>query len=293
MITAKNYAAQASRYLESLFDTLIKLELPGDANKVSHLIGDINKAVHFAIPDGGFILNTKDFLTLEGRPFRMPYPKITVEFASPDSVVAKHVMVAVEIPKDNILVQSVIGDAGGEYEIATLVVSIVLMAGGIRDWDLLPTAILMTDRPKISDNGKAIEFFPFRLLPKLMDAMPNKATIEQFVDMNKRHVTPLCEFIAALSCTNVGTETHQEAYRDNAKRISKGKLPIYETKTLTLNVTGGKKGGAPGGCGSSTPKRQHFRRGYIRHLASGNYWVNACIVGKNRNGRIDKDYIVR
>jgi hypothetical protein len=289
MITAKNYVAQASRYLESLLDTLIKLELPGDGFRVNHIIGDMKKAVHFAIPDGGFILNTKDFLTLEGIPFRMPYPAITIEFASPESAVAKHVLLAVEIPKDNILVQSVIGDAGGEYEIATVIISMVLLAGGIRDWDLLPTAILMTDRPKISADGKLIEYFPFRLLPKLMDAMPNKATIEQYVDMNKSHITPLCEFIAALSCTNVGTETHQEAYRDNTKRIAKGKLPIYETKVLTLNVTSAKKGGKGGG-GSSTPKRQHFRRGHIFKCHGKNTWRNACLVGKNRDGFIDKDY---
>lgn len=110
--------------------------------------------------------------------------------------------------------------------------------------------------------------------------------------VSKSHITPLCEFIAALSCTNVSTETHQEAYRDNAKRVKQGKLPIYETKTLTLNVTKPGKG-SPRGGGSSTPKRQHFRRGFIRHLKSGNYWVNACIVGKGSNGFIDKDYVVK
>lgn len=285
MITAKNYAAQALRYVEdSAIPALNNKGFSRDANNANIMATLIKGATHFVIPDYGTLLKSKDFKTLSGVPFRMPYPTVTIEFAAPGHGFSKHLIMAAETSIDNPFVQKVLREADAETDckIAIMIMSMVFS----RSWNIVPAGIIMLDTPEIHVDGESIQIFPYLTLPEVLEHHP-ETTKYDGLTVSKSHVTPLCEFIAALSCTNVGTETHQEAYRDNAKRIAKGKLPIYETKTLTLNVTSEKKGGKGGG-GSSTPKRQHFRRGHIRHLQSGNYWVNACIVGKD--GFIDKDY---
>lgn len=287
MITAKNYAAQAARGLERIVDALIDKGCQGDATNVERVIKLMNMSTHFAVPDGGLLLYSKNFNALVDIPFRIPYPTITIEFATPGRVITKHLIVAAEVDITNPVVQKAMCGQETDSKIATIVMTMVFQ--GV--WTIVPTGFVMLDRSEVTDGGSRISFFPFTTLPQLLKQFGD---VEQdnYLNITKAHVTPLCEFIAALSCTNVGTETHQEAYRDNEKRVRQGKLPIYETKTLTLNVSSEKKGGKGGG-GSSTTKRQHFRRGHIRHLQSGNYWVNACIVGKDSDGFIDKDYVVK
>lgn len=286
MITAKNYAAQAMRGLENGVKNLIKRGLVNDAKIATAITNEIKQATHFTVPDGGRLLDTKDLRALVNISFRLPYPVTTIEYYHPISDCKRNLILAIEVPTAT---QRYVSDEDiANNETSVMVISI---CESDNVWLVSPVAMLFMEHPELDINNTAIKYYTFTLLPDCVKPMGD-AEYEGYVSMSLDDAQPICDFIAALSCTNVGTETHQEAYRDNVKRISKGKLPIYETKTLTLNVTGGKKGGAPGG-GSSTPKRQHFRRGYIRHLASGNYWVNACIVGKNRNGRIDKDYVVK
>ena len=290
MITAKNYAAQALRYLEYRAIPILKSRgSTGDANNADIMATLIRGATHFVIPDYASLLGTRDFKALSDSPFRLPYPTVTIEFAAPTHAFSKHLIIATETSIANPFIQKVLDGFATESKIAIMVMSMIFAKD---HWNIAPTGCIMLDMLDISDDGKTISFFPYRTLPQTLDSHP-ETDQEEYLIISRAHVTPLCEFIAALSCTNVGTETHQEAYRDNEKRVRQGKLPIYETKTLTLNVTSEKKGGKGGGNGSSTPKRQHFRRGCIRHLASGNYWVNACIVGKNRDGFIDKDYVVK
>jgi hypothetical protein len=105
-------------------------------------------------------------------------------------------------------------------------------------------------------------------------------------------VLELCE---ALSCSNVRAETYQHADSGkNARRIRDGKLPIYETKILTVDVpnTAGKT--SRGDIGERTGPREHLRRGHIRRINGGsrNIWVNSCVVGHRELGRIDKTYRV-
>jgi hypothetical protein len=285
MITAKNYAAQAARGLDRIVSALIGKGCQGDAANVERVIKLMNMSTHFAVPDGGLLLHSKDFNALADIPFRMPYPTITIEFATPGKIITKHLIVAAEVDITNPVVQKAMCGQETDSKIATIVMSMVFQQGV---WSIVPTGFVMLDRSEVSDNGKLISFYPFTTLPQLLKQITDVGQ-DNYLDISKSHVTPLCEFIAALSCTNVGTETHQEGYRDNTKRIAKGKLPIYETKVLTLNVTSAQKGGKGGG-GSSTPKRQHFRRGHIFKCHGKNTWRNACLVGKNHDGFIDKDY---
>lgn len=99
------------------------------------------------------------------------------------------------------------------------------------------------------------------------------------------------EFLEALSCRNVEQTTIQKCDAAlNARRVNKGKLPLYEERILTIKVNA--KQGTGTRTGTHQSPRQHLRRGHIRRLESGNIWVNACVVGSSEKGVIKKSYNV-
>ena len=99
------------------------------------------------------------------------------------------------------------------------------------------------------------------------------------------------ELLEALSCRNVEQTTIQKYDAAlNARRVNKGKLPLYEERILTIKVNA--KQGIGTRTGTHESPRQHLRRGHIRRLESGNIWVNACVVGSSEKGVIKKSYNV-
>jgi len=99
------------------------------------------------------------------------------------------------------------------------------------------------------------------------------------------------ELINALSCRNVEQTIIQKCDKAlNARRINKGKLPLYEERILTIKVNA--KQGTGTRTGTHESPRQHLRRGHIRRLENGNIWVNACVVGSSEKGVIKKSYNV-
>jgi hypothetical protein len=109
-----------------------------------------------------------------------------------------------------------------------------------------------------------------------------------------RAVLNLCE---ALSCSNVRTESIEGAPAQvNAKRERAGKLPLLATHILTLETPVARLEGRETLSTGDDKRtvRQHLRRGHIRRLEGGQrkIWVNACVVGSDLKGRIDKAYDV-
>lgn len=99
------------------------------------------------------------------------------------------------------------------------------------------------------------------------------------------------ELLEALSCRNVEQTIIQKCDKVlNARRINKGKLPLYEERILTIKVNA--KQGTGTRTGTHESPRQHLRRGHIRRLETGNIWVNACVVGSSEKGVIKKSYNV-
>jgi hypothetical protein len=99
------------------------------------------------------------------------------------------------------------------------------------------------------------------------------------------------DFLTALSCRNIEQTITQKCDPAlNARRINKGKLPLYEERILTIKVNAKQSTGTRTGTHESP--RQHLRRGHIRRLESGNIWVNACVVGSSEKGVIKKCYNV-
>jgi len=104
-------------------------------------------------------------------------------------------------------------------------------------------------------------------------------------------ITTVLELIEALTCKNV-EQTIIQKYDAalNARRVNKGKLPLYEERILTIKVNA--KQGTGTRTGTHESPRQHLRRGHIRRLDTGNVWVNACVVGSSEKGVIKKSYNV-
>lgn len=92
-----------------------------------------------------------------------------------------------------------------------------------------------------------------------------------------------------LTCGNVQVVDHLAPEKLNAKRVVRGKSPLYSFKTLCLQVPNLRRDGAALG-GAHAPPRLHLRRGHIRQLSDGRrVWVQSCVVGSGP-GVVDKDY---
>jgi hypothetical protein len=101
------------------------------------------------------------------------------------------------------------------------------------------------------------------------------------------------ELIEALTCSNVNISTIQIPKPGvNERRLRDGKIPLYDTKILTLTApnTTKQRGETLGGTHASP--RTHLRRGHIRVVPSGfSVWVQAHSVG--REGGIKKSYKIK
>lgn len=77
----------------------------------------------------------------------------------------------------------------------------------------------------------------------------------------------------------------------NKKRIKKGKLPLFDWHTVTIERSSAQR--APAG-GTHASPRLHDRRGHWRKHPSGRQvWVKPCKVGDARLGVVFKDYVVQ
>ena len=106
------------------------------------------------------------------------------------------------------------------------------------------------------------------------------------------------EFMEATSCSNVIERTHDRGAKPgvNERRLAQGRVPLYETKTLTIDFSktpGGSAGRGALGSGRASP-REHLRRGHIRRLHNGEViWIPPTVIGQGNAGRIEKSYVVR
>lgn len=258
-ITARNYAAQSLRAMSAAAS-----RLEGERKqegKIAKMIATmIPSAVHFAVPDGGKILDD-GLRGLVGLEIRLPYKTITLEFFSDG---ARYCIVASEVDGHGIIVLCSADMGNG--------------------WVFLPVALFPRD---VSADGT---FGCQMVNPDGSDASSfSGAAAASFCCVA---VLELCE---ALSCSNVDSEVIEPVdQRKNAKRIKQGKLPIYETRRLVIKapLTRSATGHAHGGSDRQTP-REHLRRGHIRRLQDGRQiWVQSCVVGNRSNGVIHKSYAV-
>lgn len=320
----RNYAAQAQY---ALLDMARRIRLAPraknlalDAERLEWLAKEIDRAVHFSLPMNGCLLD--DALRgLSGIPTRLPYPCITISYASENLEgedknrtlsSSKRLLVAIEIDRNHAILK------GADQELLDklFVIDDKVIAcfaccfmDDSNEWlPILSGALLSNEipfNPVKNKRGHLSPLLPFCLiyfLPNVLDMfMENEIkdghTLEDLTaDLHKdivdesRSALELCE---ALTCGNVASEIARHADSNvNARRIRDGKLPLYETRVLVINTPIGRSCGPDLGGTHSSP-RQHLRRGHIRRLPTMNVWVNSCIVGNQDDGRIEKSYAVR
>jgi hypothetical protein len=326
MISARNYAAHAEagivRWASSPFDYKHR---DYDTFFCTLIAKSIKDAVHFAIPDNGEIFDD-DLKGLDGVKARLPYPLITVEYYVDDTksqqcdaapvYSPRRLVLACEATIDGIselqekmglVSPSNIFEAFPDNEVTQFIVmneidriwvpcamSWVMPA----TWDYSPGGKLFPVEPLVENRSKKlVAGVPVPALPGLYAWMQQEygeeLALRQGMHDISGEVRAVLELCEALTCSNVVTETIQSANaKANAKRAKNGKLPIYETKTLSIEVPkSAQKTGAKRGDRSSP--RQHLRRGHIRKLQDDRrVWVNSCAVGSPEIGRIDKSYNV-
>lgn len=301
-ITARNYAAQAQRALREMLPHLHAKGEP-DAPSYDQLAGLIAEAQHFALPDNAEVFEN-GLRGLVGVQARLPYPVVTLEyFVPPDTLLhaeaplyaSRILVVATEVPgvgeQADILIFSMyfardawIANPAG-----------FLLSGG---WDRYGASAMMpnlveprADVPPMV--GTVIPFMPHavRGLEREHGADNVKRSLAHDITREAYAVLSFCE---ALTCSNVATTVLSSAPPAvNAKRLRAGKLPMLETKVLTVQVPG--SASVRIGTGDKTGDvRQHLRRGHIRRIADDRrVWVNSCVVGNPARGRVEKTYRVQ
>lgn len=291
MISAKNYAAQAEKSLLDQSKMLLECGFIEDSKKYLTISTAIKNSIKFVVPDGGLILddNLKGLNKLSE--VKLPYDSICIEFLR-DKV--KYVILAIQT-KDGIVV----------YDIVKL--------GNTEEWVGNPhqctipykwTYEIYENKESISNvadvenpnNSIVLEHFSV-VLPSLYELLCSKIGKKKandlclhFLTIASHCVLGLCE---ALSCANIVIEPLTTIdKKKNEKRIKAGKLPLYETKILTIK-TPAIQIKSDSKCGSHASPRQHLRRGHIRRYPNKNIWINACIVGDPMKGVINKSYVIK
>lgn len=240
----------------------------------------ISESVHFSIPDHGTILNDalRGFDSYSEFP-RLPFPKITIS-------------------------TSARVDGGGEEKVLILCVEdtdafgerlIVVQPIYPEEYGWVPTVFKMAivaSSPWSKDEGRDEIVMRCALFSNRTNDIMDDAEAEKYDHHSRHSVRALLELLEALTCKNVSMDVVGKVNANvNARRVRDGKLPIYETRVLVIEA--GRESTLKSLItGRHASPRQHLRRGHIRRLASGNIWVNACVVGSAEKGVIDKRYIV-
>lgn len=307
MITAKNYAAQAEKDLGYFAAKLNKEGLNADSKSSRWMQKEIREAVHFTMPNGGVIFDN-DVRGLKGVEIRLPYPLITVEYYLPpladlsdELTGSKRLIVAREVrndPADRLkYFNDSSADIGGTSEFI-IVLQCAKFIKRFNAWQPCPIAAVIPSKwdniaglksESSRKDGVSIAATILTLMPGIMKNLGERE--EELSEELASETVVLLELLEALSCKNVEESIHKEASLKNKQRIKSHKLPIYETKFLTLKPTVKQVSGVISTRTHASP-RQHLRRGHIRRLESGNIWVNSCVVGDAERGIIDKQYKV-
>ena len=301
MITARNYAAQAARSLRSVAEINAgRFEM--SSRNALYLSETIKKAQHFAIPDNG-ILFDDGLKGLDLSNIRLPFPEITVEwFVSKPLGDGKH-----PVPK-RMIVASEHDDIG-----VILCCGVFGLPNGAWGFNPFKIVIKMDNNvpfvkgtagdvhiPFKFADGREIEIAPAYTQDQFTDkaedgTIPKQEVFDALQD-STQELMGLFEFLEALSCRNVIAEPLEKIdHAKNIRRIRDGKLPIYETRILTIDT--GYNSSEKHNSGTSSVDRasvrQHLRRGHIRrHPTAGNIWVQSCVVGYSELGVINKSYEV-
>lgn len=320
-----NYASKARRFLETdLIRIYERAEHRADADAARFVCSLIDRAVHFHLPDCGRILDD-GLQCLWGEGIRLPYPIVTVEYRAPGEVlpgavaVPERLVVACETTLDDLPWSPAEHVASSLWsDDRRCILAIPLSGHGHDQWTIDPVALALPMAPVVA--LESAEEGSYETMPAYMHHEPGKvgcvisaagliAQPDALAMLARQHgerpyreikadsvmeASAVLGMVEALTCSNVTSEVVQTADAAlNARRIKKGKLPLYETRTLVVTTGHGSAHGTIDAGGHHRSPRQHLRRGHVRRLSDGRrVWVTACVVGNAVAGTIDKKYAV-
>jgi hypothetical protein len=295
MVTAKNYAAQAANGLVWFCDYLSFLGHPEDAASVFATIKTINESVKFCIEDNGRIFND-GLKALKGNRINLPFKKTCIEYYHHNTTGQKDYVIeeghSVERMSEVVLIcadiEEVIATVPSDIS-DSIVISMVLFFEKDKRWQLAEHGICVKKDYFIDGIGLQ-SFTSIPGYKKQCDEKFGRTNVEDLTS-SVPYLKSAFEFLEALSCRNVEQSIYQQASPKNEQRLKSHKLPIYETKFLTIKQTV-KEYSKNGIVTYHASPRQHLRRGHIRRIESGNIWVNSCVVGDSSKGVIEKQYKV-
>ena len=268
---AKNYAAQIIDQIDrNGFYTSLSGCTNAPQDKIKSFLADakglISRGLSFLLPDGGVVLDS-GLMGITNKDISLPFPITLV--SSPNIDGHNFFTVAFEFKTDD------------------KIRLIVFFKTNKSAWILIPIIGFIEKNTPISQINKK----PLYLVRYSYPISEEVGNIEFWQNMMNIGGYGLFELLEALTCRNVEQTIIQKCDKAlNARRINKGKLPLYEERILTIKVNA--KQGTGTRTGTHQSPRQHLRRGHIRRLETGNIWVNACVVGSSDKGVIKKSYNV-
>lgn len=326
MISARNYAAQAEASLRAHIPDLLRNNLHQEA-AIHQAVADlIAKAQHFAMPDNADMFDDQ-LRGLQGIQPRLPFPLTTVEYRCEDDPnlppglvpARKRVVLGMEIkPKDVEWFKSLgVQWPGGVSDSTLLIIGLFTDSD---KWRLAPMGWLVAADWSVDGLDEKVAVTYRSLDPKL-DSIPQEGVAGKMVVLRREiadqmiaelgaenglkhmahdiggEVRALMEFCEACACSNIKPDILVPAnINKNARRLRDGKLPIYETKVLSVDMGQDEPrdryqriDGVP----TRSGPRLHLRRGHVRRLSDDKrIWINSMTVGKAERGKIDKQYKV-
>lgn len=253
------------------------------------------KAQKFILPNGGRIFDT-DFKAVPDI-LNLPFPEIVMEYSCQGL--------------DGGLVQEQIGDAAvsapnrivfaKQQDNFITVCTMVQYKTPTTYWYFMPYLALIT--LKSSDNNVLPN--PLASKKPIIKSITNNFITVSYYDIGdiakqrlgddwekfaamdlNDEIGAVLALIEALSCKNVQIEK-LPIRKPNKSAAKRGALLFDEYSVLTINRTNNNYAVVGG---THRSPREHLRRGHIRHLSTGNIWVNSTVVSSNAGGKINKIY---
>lgn len=256
------------RQMRKQFTKAIGEGRPKSSTEVmSHCIDLADTSQKFIMPNGGLIIEDKQFRALKDARLRLPYKFTALEYQRCDG----HVINGETRSGKSIVFARERDD--------TIIVSSVAWFDDAGMWAPMPEiAIPCWDYWGEGTTEDGWQTFTFYMSDSRFPA-------SDYQD----EMCVLLSFLNALACSNVTVDR-----LNSVKRKLKPAIPFDEYHILTVDCPKRGLSSRGGLSGESRSPREHLRRGHIRRLEDGRkLWVNATVVNPGVGGKITKAYSVR
>lgn len=312
-----HYSTHAIDFFSELSELMpLRLGIPADFELL--LCDLMRDSVKFLLPDNGYLFAEHDFRPAMFDLLRLPYPSCALEFTATPELYAAHSGLAYSskrialcfdprqlppaqisrlsrlcgkpfldnVPERSLAVMAVY-EVEGNWSAAVGVVLIDLeedkpmpLKGEIpEELRLMAERVGERLQSKKTAHGLPATFLTFPARSRLVGHSPEQATEALYIDTIDE-VRTAYEFLAAINCSNVGTQDVPAPKLLNDRRKKKGRALFYPYKVLDLSPSSQGERGEGGGTHASP--RTHLRRGHIRQLGERfGYkvlWINATMV---------------